>query len=50
MIMWPGSVHDARIFVNSTLNETLRTGKSPSCPRKIIDDEEPFPNFALYAL
>ena len=40
VIMWPGSVHNAIIFVNFSLNETLRTGKIPSCPRNIIDDEE----------
>ena len=47
VVKWPGSVHDARMFSNSKLNNLLRTHKIPACPRKIIDSEAPIPVFLL---
>ena len=43
VVKCPGSVHDARIFANSQINELLRNGEVPSCPRKIMDEEDPVP-------
>ena len=43
LIKWPGSVHDARIFANSTINKAFREGKIPKCARIIIDGEDPVP-------
>ena len=44
---WPGSVHDARVFGNSKLNESLRSGQIPSCFRILDPDGDPVPVFLL---
>ena len=42
-IKWPGSVHDARVFGNSRLNEMLQDGTIPQCHKVIVDGEDPVP-------
>ena len=46
-IKWPGSMHDARVFGNSKINKMLKDGSIPSCPKVIVDGEEPVPIFLL---
>ena len=43
VIKWPGSVHDARIFANSSLNEALRNGIIPKCENFIFRSEDTVP-------
>ncbi|XP_046854286.1 putative nuclease HARBI1 [Xenia sp. Carnegie-2017] len=47
VVKWPGSVHDARVFSNSSRNQLLKNGKIPPCQRKILTDEDPIPIFIL---
>ena len=42
---WPGSVHDARIFSNSNLNESLKNWTVPPCRRNLLPGESSVPVF-----
>ena len=41
VIKWPGSVHEARIFSNSGLNESFRKQCIPNCSKIIVKGEDP---------
>ena len=49
VLKWPGSVHDARIFCNSKLNEKLRNGSIPSFPKVTVPNTDPVPICVLGA-
>ena len=43
LIKWPGSVHAARMFGNSALNEMFSDGTIPKCERIIVEGEPAVP-------
>ena len=43
VIKWPGSVHDATMFVNSSICKMLKNGTIPPCPKVIIEGEPSVP-------
>ena len=42
-LKWPGSVHDARIFSNSSINRKLRNSSISKCEKAIVQNEPPVP-------
>ena len=38
-VKWPGSVHDSRIFLRSTVNNMLRNKVISKCEKVIVDDK-----------
>ena len=43
IVKWPGSVHDARILGNSSINQMLKDGTIPKCFKVMGDGEDPVP-------
>ena len=41
VVKWPGSVHDARMFTNSKVNQFLKDGTIPPCRSRILDKDVP---------
>ena len=44
---WPGSVHDSKVFANSSINKMLRNGEMPATFQTVIPGFEKFPNYLI---
>ena len=43
MIKWPGSIHGARMFAKSYINQLFGTGRIPACYKISVENEDPVP-------
>ena len=44
---WPGCVHDAKVFSNSTLNHRMRSGSLPQTFNTLSHEREKVPNYVM---
>ena len=44
---WAGSVHDAKVFANSSVNDKLRNGKLPRVFQSVLPGYEKVPNYLI---
>ena len=44
---WPGSVHDSKVFANSSINKMLRNGEMPATFQTVIPGGEKVPNYLI---
>ena len=44
---WPGSVHDAKVFANSTINKKLSEGTLPQTSYNLLAGYESIPNYLI---
>ena len=44
---WPGSVHDAKVFSNSAINDKLKIGKLPQTFNCLLPGHEAVPNYLI---
>ena len=47
VVKWPRSVHDARIFQNSSLHNMLKDGTVSLCAKRIVPNRDPAPVFLV---
>lgn len=45
--MWPGSVHDTKVFTNSSINMKLRTNKLPATYQTPVEGRANVPNYFI---
>ncbi|CAB4016605.1 Hypothetical predicted protein, partial [Paramuricea clavata] len=44
---WPGSVHDAKVFANSSINQKLVSGQIPMIQLSVFPGSEKIPNYVI---
>lgn len=44
---WPGCVHDAKVFANSTLNHRMRNGSLPRTFNTLSNERQKVPNYVI---
>lgn len=44
---WPGSVHDAKVFANSTINLKMKSGHLPKTFNSLLPGYEAIPNYLI---
>ena len=44
---WPGSVHDAKVFANSSINHKIKTGQLPKTFITLLPGYEAIPNYLI---
>ena len=44
---WPGSLHDAKVFANSSINHKMKTGQLPKTFITLLPGYEAIPNYLI---